>query len=100
MVIIIIIFLYYISPQQQQEPEQLVSFLLCHNRQVKAVVEDDNCFFQCLSHFLYSHEDNHYEGRSLMVRFENLNQERFKVRKILEKVFKKNTQRLFFKETF
>ena len=68
----------FLSPQQQQESEQLVSFLLRHNTQVKAVVEDGNCFFRCLSHILYGHEDNHYEVRSLMVRFDNLNQERFK----------------------
>ena len=42
-------------------------------RQIKRMKPDGNCYFQNISHQLFTNEQKHYIVRSTLIRFENLN---------------------------
>ena len=52
-------------------------FLAGQGRKIKSSQPDGNCLFRCFSYQLLGKEDEHIAVRSLLVRFENLNQETF-----------------------
>lgn len=52
-------------------------FLAGQARKIKSSQPDGNCLFRCFSYQLLGTEDEHIAVRSLLVRFENLNQETF-----------------------
>lgn len=60
-----------------QKMDPLTSFLDNGGRKVYSVQGDGNCLFRSLSHQLYGSSNRHFDVRSLLVRFENLNWSRF-----------------------
>ena len=51
----------------------MTSFLSSYGRERRHTVGDGNCLFRSLSYSLFHTEEYHYELRSLLLRFENLN---------------------------
>ena len=55
----------------------LFTYLEAQSRQIRSSVGNGNCLFRCFSYQLLRTEDEHIAVRSLLVRFENLNQSSF-----------------------
>lgn len=69
---------YYFFILQKPAKDSLVNFLNRHGRERVSSLGDGNCLFRSLSYNLFHTQEYHYELRALLIRFENLNQAKFK----------------------